>query len=309
MLLRPPLKSLLLLISLSLLLSACSRAGSVYRNLDWLIPWRVNDYLSLTSEQKTWLKPQLQAHLNWHCSTELPRLLDWLQRNQTLVEQLPPSAGAATPERVSSEGMSAALAAQFTELDAALTRIAVQITSTASELLQGLSATQVNELYARIDEKNQDYREKFIDPPLEAQISARAERMEKRLRPWFGRLSTAQQRRIGEWANARGEQNRLWLDNRLRWQQAFRAALQERHRADFPARLTRLLQEPEAYADPLSLQMYQQSRQAMAELLSDLLSSVDRNQRKRLIQRLRGLHHDLAQQRCSAAAPRPNVPE
>ncbi|MGV8843364.1 MAG: DUF6279 family lipoprotein [Pseudomonas sp.] len=301
---RSHLKSLLLLIALSLLLSACSRVDLLYRNLDWLIPWRLNDYLDLNRQQQVWFKSRLQVHLNWHCSTELPRALNWLQRNQTLVEQLQPAAGPAASERVNADGITAALAAQFTELDAALMRITIEVTPTAVELLQGLSATQVSELYAALDEKNQDDREKFIDPPLAAQISARAERMEKRLRPWFGRLSTVQQLRIGQWARARGDQNRQWLDNRLRWQQAFRAALQERARADFPARLTRLLQEPEAYADPLSLLAYQHSRQAMAELFSDLLVSTDARQRARLTQRLRALRRDLEQQRCRAPAER-----
>jgi len=75
-------KPLLLLLAITLLLSACSRVGLAYRNLDWLIPWKLGDYVALTSEQSAWLKPQLQEHLAWHCSVELPRYLDWLQRSQ-----------------------------------------------------------------------------------------------------------------------------------------------------------------------------------------------------------------------------------
>ena len=55
----PAVKTLLLLLCLSLLISACSRAGLAYRNLDWLVPWRLNDYLNLDSQQQAWLKPRL----------------------------------------------------------------------------------------------------------------------------------------------------------------------------------------------------------------------------------------------------------
>ncbi|MFZ3202535.1 MAG: DUF6279 family lipoprotein [Pseudomonas sp.] len=282
------LRSLLLLIALSVLLAACSRVGLAYRNLDWLIPWRLNDYLSLNREQQAWLKPRLQAHLEWHCSSELPRYVDWLQRSEALLEQAHPSASQ--------------LSQQFAELDGALERITGEITPTAIELLQGLNPRQVAELYAAMDEDNREVRQDFLEPPLATQISRRATRMQQRLRPWLGRLNDAQQARIAEWAQTLGEQNRLWLDNRLRRQTEFRAVLDARRSADFPARLTRLLQERESAYDADYRAAYSRSRQALAELLSDLLESADSNQRERLTARLRDLRRDLAQLACAPPA-------
>lgn len=286
----PHLRSLALLLGLSLLLGACSRFGLAYRNLDWLLPWRLNDYLNLDREQQAWLRPRLQAHLEWHCSVELPRYLDWLQRTGRLLDQPRPDAKQ--------------LAAQFSEVDAALKRIAVQITPTAIELLQTLNPKQVAELYAALDEDNREDREDFLDPPLALQISERAERMEQRLRPWLGRLNAGQRARIAQWATDMGGQNRLWLDNRLRWQEAFRAALEARRSADFPARLQRLLQERETFYDATYQERYRRSRQALAELFSALLGSADARQRERLRHRLRDLGRDLAEQLC-APPPEP----
>jgi hypothetical protein len=280
------LRSLLLLIALSLLLAACSRVGLAYRNLDWLIPWRLDHYLSLNREQQAWLKPRLQAHLEWHCSSELPRYIDWLQRTHHLLESPRPDA--------------TELAAQFAELDGALRRIIGEITPTAIELLHGLSPGQVAELYAAMDEDNRADRQDFLEPPLATQISQRTTRMQKRLRPWLGRLNDAQQARITEWAQTLGEQNRLWLDNRLRWQTEFRMAVDARRSADFPARLTRLLQERESVSPADYRAAYARSRQALAELFSDLLESADSNQRERLSARLRDLRDDLAQLACVA---------
>lgn len=282
----PHMKSLVLLLGLSLLLGACSRVGLVYRNLDWLLPWRLNDYLQLDREQRAWLQPRLRAHLAWHCSSELPRYLEWLQRTADLLEQAQPDANQLTM--------------QLAEVDEALKRIAVQITPTSIELLRMLSDRQVAELHAAIDEDNLELYEDYLEPPLRVQIAERAARMEDRLQPWLGRLSTSQRTRIKQWATAMGGQNRLWLDNRMRWQEALRDAIRFRHAESFPAQITRLLQQRESYFDAQFRATYPRSRQSLAELFSDLLASADERQRSRLRHRLRDLGRDLADQLCAA---------
>ena len=283
----PAVKTLLLLLCLSLLISACSRAGLAYRNLDWLVPWRLNDYLNLDSQQQAWLKPRLQTHLQWHCSAELPRYIDWLQTTESILAQPQPD--------------SAQLLEQFAQFDAALNRIGVEITPTAIELLQGLSKQQVRELYAAMDEDNLEDRQDFLDPPLATQISERQTRMQERLRPWLGRLNSAQTDHIATWANSLGEQNRLWLENRQLWQAELRKVVAERDSADFAERLTRLLQQRESFYSDEHRASYGRSRQALATLFSQLLSNSDEAQRERLSHRLRDLRRDLAEQQCDAA--------
>ena len=283
----PAVKTLLLLLCLSLLISACSRAGLAYRNLDWLVPWRLNDYLNLDSQQQAWLKPRLQTHLQWHCSAELPRYIDWLQTTESILAQPQPD--------------SAQLLEQFAQFDAALKRIGVEITPTAIELLQGLSEQQVRELYAAMDEDNLEDRQDFLDPPLATQISERQTRMQERLRPWLGRLNSAQTEHIATWANSLGEQNRLWLENRQLWQAELRKVVAERDSADFAERVTRLLQQRESFYSDEYRASYGRSRQALATLFSQLLSNSDEAQRERLSHRLRDLRRDLAEQQCDAA--------
>ncbi len=281
----PAMKTLLLLLCLSLLVTACSRAGLAYRNLDWLVPWRLNDYLNLDSQQQARLKPRLQTHLQWHCSTELPRYIDWLQTTENILAQPQPD--------------SAQLLEQFAQFDAALKRIGVEITPTAIELLQGLSEQQVSELYTAMDEDNLEDRQDFLDPPLATQISERQTRMQERLRPWLGRLNQAQTEHIAAWANKLDEQNRLWLENRQLWQAELRKVVAERGSANFAERLTPLLQQRERFYSDEYRASYGRSRQALATLFSQLLSSSDEAQRERLSHRLRDLRRDLAEQQCS----------
>ena len=281
-----PLRCLLLSLALGLSLTACSRIALVYDNLDWLIPWRLDSYLNLDREQRTWLEPRLQAHLQWHCSRELPRYLDWLQRTRTLLEQAEPSP--------------AALDARLDEIDAALARIGHEITPTAIALLQNLDDEQVAELFAELEQKNREAREKFLEPPLATQIEERQQRLQVRLRPWLGRLNEQQQIHLEQWATGLSGHSRLWLDNRERWQAQLRAALEERDSPAFAACLSHLLQEPQAYYGDSYREAYEQARQATAALFSQLLASADAQQRRRLTQRLDALHDDFSKQRCLA---------
>lgn len=279
------LKSLCLLLSLGLLVSACSKAGLAYRNLDWVISWRVNQYLDLDSQQKTWFKPKLQEHLAWHCSTELPRYVDWLQRTEQLVQAPEPDARQ--------------MEAQMIEAEQAFNAIVQQTNSTTVALLADLRPEQVERLYARMEKDNREDRQKFLEPPLETQISERAERLEKRLKPWFGNLNETQKARIAQWASERRDQNRLWLENRARWQGEFRRVLDDRDAEDFAQRMSHVLENRRGGHDQQTTQAYEQSRQAMAALLSDLLAAADHRQRDQVNQRLTSIRADLAGEICS----------
>jgi hypothetical protein len=75
------------------------------------------------------LDERLKEHLAWHCRTQLPGYLDWLDRVQGMVASDPSPTGPAT-----------ARARQ------AIGRVAEQITPSASELLRGMSDAQVAEM-------------------------------------------------------------------------------------------------------------------------------------------------------------------
>ncbi|TXR35544.1 hypothetical protein FVE88_20480 [Ectopseudomonas mendocina] len=276
-------KPLLLLLAISLLLSACSRVDLAYRNLDWLIPWKLGDYVALTRKQSAWLKPQLQEHLAWHCSVELPRYLDWLQRSQQALNNRD----------------SELMASQLADVEQAMQRLAVEITPSTITLLRGLSPRQVEQLVTAMDEQNAKLREEFLEPPLAEQISNRAERMEKRLQPWFGKLNTEQRERVRVWAAGLGEQNQVWLENRMAWQQALREALDVRRGDDFAARMTALLQQRERFYTDAYRASYASNRQAMAEMIVDLVRQADSTQLARADKHLQSLHADLAAQQCT----------
>lgn len=130
------LRILAALLVLSALLAGCNRVGLAYRNLDVIIPWTLNDYLDMNAGQKSWFNETLKEHLAWHCTTQLPGYLDWLDRLQQMVD--------------SHQVSDAALQAHSLEAKQAIADVARQITPSAIELLRGLDEQQVREMDAAL---------------------------------------------------------------------------------------------------------------------------------------------------------------
>ncbi|HSC83457.1 MAG TPA: DUF6279 family lipoprotein [Pseudomonas sp.] len=283
-----PLRRLTALLCLCLLLGACSRLDLGYRNLDWLISWSLDDYLDLSSQQKRWLKPRLQQHLRWHCSSQLPAYSAWLLHNEELVSQ-----AQVEPEQFNE---------QFAQFHQAIDAVFIQFTPTLTGLLSGLSPLQVQHLKQRMAEEDQQLHEEFLEPAPEQQIAERQERMQERLRPWFGKLSAQQQALIAHWAQLPELNNQAWFDNRERWQEAFTAAVDDRRGDDFAGRLQHLLQQRTAFWTPAYREQFARSQTALAELFADLINSADAKQRQRLQQRLGQLREDLDGLACVSPA-------
>jgi hypothetical protein len=159
----------------SLTLGACSRMGLAYRNLDVIIPWTLSDYLDMNGEQKDWLNERLKEHLSWHCTTQMPGYLDWLDRLQNMI--------------ASNQVTDAALQARATEAKQAIADTAREITPSAVHLLQGLDDKQVAEMNEAFAKDQRKREEKYLKPSLDQQIKKRGERMEKRLNEWLGPLN------------------------------------------------------------------------------------------------------------------------
>ncbi|MBB1613301.1 MULTISPECIES: DUF6279 family lipoprotein [Pseudomonas] len=272
------------LLIISLLLGACSRVGLAYRNLDVIIPWNLNDYLDMNSEQKSWFNQRLQQHLSWHCTTQLPGYLDWLDRLQLMVQN----------NQVSDQG----LQERTREAKQAIAETAQQITPSAVELLQGLNDQQVKEMNSAFAKDLQEHQEQYLKPPLAQQIEQRSQRMSKRLNAWLGPLSPSQQQRVEQWSSSLGEQNQQWIANRAHWQAQFSAAVEQRQNSDFPQRIEQLLVHRESLWTPDYRQAYAHTEQAARSLLVDLMAQSTPAQRQRLLKKIDGVRKDFAELKC-----------
>ena len=277
-------KALIIATAFALALVACSRIDLAYRNLDRLVPWSLDDYLAMNRDQRSLLDERLKQHLAWHCTTELPGYLDWLDRVRSMVAE-----GQVTDQ---------ALQQRMNEARQAIGRVAEAITPSAAELLRGMSDAQVAQMGEAFREDISERQEKYVDTPLSKQVARRAERMEKRLTPWFGELTAAQRQRVQTWAQALGDQNRQWIANRAHWQQQLMLAMNQRSDASFEPRLAQLLQRKESLWTAQYRAAFENSEQQTRSLLIDLLQQSSPAQRQYLQERLAKVRTDFSELKC-----------
>ncbi|HEX8592301.1 MAG TPA: DUF6279 family lipoprotein [Pseudomonas sp.] len=283
-----PFKAFITLLMALFVLGGCTRIGLAYRNLDVIIPWSLNDYLGMNSTQKSWLSGRLKEHLSWHCSTQLPGYLTWLDRLEQMVE--------------TNQVTEVQLRARTEEAKQAIAQISRQITPSAVELLAQLDDKQVAEMQDTFAKDRRKHEQEFLQQPLDKQISERSERMEKRLTPWLGALNAAQKQRVQSWSASLGEQNRAWLDNRAHWQDLFVSTVQNRQASDFPEKIGKLLQDRETFWTPQYRVAYDQTENAAISLLVDLIAQSTPEQRQRLLEKVADMREDFTNLSCLKAA-------
>ena len=283
---RPIARLALCLVLLTTLfaLGACSRVGLAYRNLDLLIPWSLNDYLSMTDSQRSHFDAQLDEHLYWHCVEQLPRYRQWLASVQQMT--------------ASPQVREADLEARFDEAKTAIDEIALRITPSTVQMLRDLDDKQIRELARSLDDDVAERREKYVDIPLDKQIALRAERMEKRLATWYGPLNPSQKARLQRWSRELGANNSQWIENRALWQAKLKAALAERHTPGFEERIADLLQRRQHHWTPEYRAIFAQAEAAAQALLLDIHRDADEAQRQRLQTRLTQLRADFDKIQC-----------
>lgn len=266
------------------LLAGCSQIGLTYRHLDFIIPWSLNDYLDMNASQKDWLDERLKERLSWHCTTQIPGYLDWLDRLQGMVEN----------NQVNQEQLKARTA----EARQAIATLSKEITPSAVELLRQLDDQQVAEMEAAFAKDLRKHEDEYVDQPLDKQISERAQRMEKRLTPWMGKLNAAQQARVMQWSTSLGEQNRLWIDNRAHWQSLLLAAVKQRKAGDFDQKIASLLQDRQTFWTPEYRATYDHTEQAAISLIADLMAQSTPDQRQKLLAKIADVRKDFTDLSC-----------
>lgn len=277
------LRPLLLMLSCLGLLS-CTRLDLAYRNLDVLVPWSLNDYLDMNRQQKAWLNERLKQQLAWHCKTQLPGYLDWLDGVRQMV-----ASNTVTDER---------LRERTEEARQAVARVAEQITPSAAQLLRGMSDEQVHEMRQNLADDIRERQAKYVQTPLAKQIEQRSERMEKRLSPWFGGLSPQQRQRVAAWSAGLGEQNHQWIANRAHWQAQLSQLMDERQSDSFEPRLGQLLKERERFWTDDYRAAFQNTEAQLRSLLVDLMAQSSSEQRAHLDNRLGQVRRDFSELKC-----------
>ena len=256
---------MLFAIALIAFVTACS-FKTVYNRLDYLIPEYVEGVVTLDDALEQRLDERTLLLIQWHRSTQLKQYASWLQSLQQDVN------GQLTVEQLDRH---IAVMEQF------WLALVIRLHDEMAYLLPLLGAEQRKELYTYLGERNEEFREEYIDPDDDERIEGFAESMIDTYENWIGELSDAQISVVERAASGLISTAELRLERRLEWQQGIREILASYDsRYDKSQRLRAFLAGFEHDPDGPIKQASDTNRQIIVGLTVDIAGSMTQDQKE-----------------------------
>ena len=200
---------LIIIVVLSLTVAACS-IKTLYNRLDYLIPSYVEGMVSLDDVLEEIVEQRTQTLLNWHRNTQLIQYADLLRSFQQDLDS------PLTEQRV---------VQHIYAMELLWYPLAQKVNREMAALLPLLNAKQREELFASIEEKNEDFYDDYVDLDDEERIEQYTESMLDNYESWFGELDQRQQQYVEQAAYQIHSSASLRLQQRKVWQRNIREIL------------------------------------------------------------------------------------
>lgn len=274
---RPwPLSSLAALFALLIGLSACSTLQIGYRNADTWLVWRGNQYFDFEGEARADFERRVQRFLGWHRKVALPQYArlgeDMAARFARGLSQADLNWGYDVFQTQLREGLHAA-------------------TGELGDLLDGLSAAQIETFEKRLAKENSDYAKEYrLGASPEERRARRLKRNVERLEDWFGPLTDEQLARVRLYSARAPLDDMLRDRERKRMQKELLAMLRARetkHKLRQWAVNWNQNREPEFEA------ARQKNLQEYFSMMLELDKMLDAEQRARAVKRMRSFVQDF----------------
>jgi len=253
--------------------------GFMYNRLDWLVSWYVNGLVSLDDAQEERLRAGVRQTLEWHRQTQVPKYITFLQ-DLSRQAQAPVTAEM--------------LEQRYQETAALLDDSIAHIMTDAAGLLSMLSADQVAELRASLDEDNDDLWKEYAGATPEIREKRRSRNALQALQRFTGRLSTAQRALVELRLAGINDNSESWLERRRHWQGRLFSLLQERPPGpDFEVGLRAIALNPNQFDTAEYRRNVEDNRRIIMGMLAEVLNGLTSRQREHLKRKLDEYVDDL----------------
>ncbi|WP_130565679.1 DUF6279 family lipoprotein [Corallincola spongiicola] len=261
-------------------LTACS-TKMVYNYLDWIVPWTIDDYITLDSEQEAFVDRSLAQVLSWHRQEQLPLYAADLESLRSALKS------ELTIDEV--VGFTKKARAHWYQL------IEVMFPPLV-EFGQSLSDEQARQLVATVREELDEIKAEHDDQTLEERQQEWREGMEEGLEDWLGALTDGQILRIKEWSETRTSSFDLWIAYRYRWVDELEQTLAKRNQpAQFQQSAEHLLLQLDEIRGGEYLAAIEKNRRFYAQMIVDISTSMTKQQQTHLDDKLSELINDLTE--------------
>lgn len=191
----------LILIALFAVLTGCSSLRLAYNNGDTLLYWWIDGYIDLTSEQKGWVKKDIDELFHWHRKTQLHDYVQILKNAQRQLNAGPTQAD---------------LQNDFDEIKNRTQLLLFKALPELADLARSLEQDQIATLERKFATNNADFRKKNMKGDREAQQKFRFKKSMEQFELWFGNFTHEQEAQIRKASDARPLDNEIWLEERQR---------------------------------------------------------------------------------------------
>jgi len=265
----------LLLTTSILLLSGCS-TQFFYNQLDWVLPWYLEDYVSFKEAQTQTLDSQVAQFLSWHRTQQLPAYADFLgQVNQSI----PPR----SPQAVNQ---------WLLQIESKINTLYQGVGQYLGPLAQTLTPAQQKELINNLTEKTQTYAQAYVNIGQAQARTMGTERMLELFGDWLGELTPKQTTQIKTFA-----QSTHWLSPELLYaRQQWLQALEKAFNSPKPlqaADIQALFKDRKTFWRAQLKTQYKANRTQLAHLIFQILDQATSQQIEHLKNRIASYRQDF----------------
>jgi hypothetical protein len=262
----------------SMLVSACS-VKFVYNQLDWLIPWYLDNYVSLNESQQNLLESRITGFLERHRHNQLPVYADFLQKAAQDVE-----------DGLDQDELEQMVAGVTDYINLLSTHFGVALL----DVFASLDTRQVDGLMANLGRENQEFRLKFVDTDSRRQRWKRKENMVEMIQRWTGELNPKQLGLIEQWSEQYQLMGDEFIQSRLQWQQQLRQVLQHRNQPQqLEQGITRLFGDRRSTRTEQHRRKFQYNENLLKRLFLTLDRSLTSEQRYHFVRKLNNYAEDF----------------
>jgi hypothetical protein len=247
----------IIFVCLIILLQGCS-SKFAYNNADWLSNWYIDDYLDLNDTQNRTLKKELVSALEWHRTTQLSQYKQQLLALSSDLDSLPISEGQ--------------WLIHFNNITTHWHRARNEVSLRSAKLAPLLDPTQVNYLFKKLHEKNQQKLDAFNDQTLEEYRESRFESMQEAIEDYLGSISEQQKQFALEFTGSAVITEQEWFDSKVALQGAMKAAFEDDR--ELSDQLYVLMINPDKFKADSLLEAYNTNRTLLVSMLHKLSASL-----------------------------------
>ena len=273
-----------LVIGLTVLaMSGCTTIRLAYNTSDKLIAYRLNDWFDISGELEAPAHERLAKVMSWHRYEELP---EYSRILLSMRDRLNDPAPVTVPQVLAIEGQ----VAQH------LLRIGNKVADEFADLFPRLGPAQRKRLVSRIEDSDNEFREKNIDISPAKLRKRRIDGMVDRYEFWLGKLDSAQRERVAKWADEADAAGKERLAYRQARQRSFLEILDAGKTAtpaETASRLRAFFADMESPKNPAEKAHQRAQLERWAALSADLINSATPAQRKRAQEKLQTMSDDF----------------